>query len=179
MSSIESSERSAASEVVDPAPPVQPPTPPTTTAPPLLSWPETVSRLWAPALLIALGWSFALSTFWQLRYLPLVYDLVLRAEDGGVRSAQAEPRKLAAKLLLAVLVGAGLHILLVLRQIRGKTYKRAPYGYWLAIASVGLPVLCLPVFEYEHAFLAGVSVLMLSAAVAYVGACFARDRQLT
>ncbi|MES1173873.1 MAG: DUF2079 domain-containing protein [Myxococcales bacterium] len=178
MSSIESNAPPKSSEAAaETTPGASPAAPPPAVTP--LSWPETVSRLWAPALLIVLGWSFALSTFWQLRYLPLVYDLVLRAEDGGVRSAQAEPRKLAAKLLLAVLVGAGLHIVVVLRQIRNKTYKRVPYGYWLAIASVGLPVLCLPVFEYEHAFLAGVSVLMLSTAVAYVGACFARDRKLT
>jgi uncharacterized membrane protein len=143
----------------------------------LLPWPETLSRLWAPALLIVTGWSFALSALWQLRYLPQVYDLVLRAEDGGARATHAKSRELAAKLLVVALLGAGLHVAFVFRQIRLKTYRRAPYGYWLAIASVCLPVLFLPVFEYEHAFLAGVSVLVLALAVAYVGASFARDRK--
>ncbi len=149
-----------------------------TQAPKAPPWPQTVSRLWPPALLIATGWCFALSAIWQLCNLRLVFDLVLRAEDGNVRSAQAKPRELAAQLLIAVLLGAGIHIAFILRRIRNGTYKHAPYGYWLAVASVCLPPLFLPVFEYEHAFLAGISILVLASAVAYVGARFARDRNL-
>jgi uncharacterized membrane protein len=141
-----------------------------------LPWPDTLSRLWAPALLVLAGWSFALSTLWQLCFLPLVYDLVLRAEDNGVRIAQAKPREIAAQLFAVAFVGAGLHTLILVRKIRRSTYSGAPYGYWLAVASIGLPVLCLPVFEYEHAFLAGVAVLGLCVAVAYVTARAARDR---
>ena len=147
-------------------------------APKALPWPQTVSRLWPPALLIATGWCFALSAIWQLCNLPLVFDLVLRAEDSNVRSVQAKPRELAAQLLIAALVGAGIHIAFIFGQIRKGTYKHAPYGYWLGVAAVCLPPLFLPVFEYEHAFLAGVSILVLASAVAYVGARFTRDRKL-
>jgi len=70
-----------------------------------LPWPDTLSRLWAPALLVLAGWSFALSTLWQLCFLPLVYDLVLRAEDNGVRIAQAKPREIAAQLFAVAFVG--------------------------------------------------------------------------
>jgi uncharacterized membrane protein len=144
-----------------------------------LPWPQTVSRLWPPALLIATGWCFALSAIWQLCFLPLVFDLVLRAEDGNVRASQAKPRELAAQLLIGALVGASAHIAYVFWRIRKGTYKHAPYGYWLAVASVCLPPLFLPVFEYEHAFLAGVSILVLASALAYVGARLARDRKWT
>jgi uncharacterized membrane protein len=165
-----------ASDASDAPGPSPAPTPNALPARAPLPWPETVSRGWAPAALIAIGWSFALSTVWQLLHLPLVYELVLHAEDGGARVAQAEPRKLVAKFLLFALAGAALHIAFVLRQLRSHTYRHAPYGYVLGAAAVCLPALFLPVFEYEHAFLAGVAVLVLSAAVAYVGARFARDR---
>lgn len=140
------------------------------------TWPETVARGWRPIALIVIGWCFAVSCVWQLGSLPLVYGLVLQPEDGGVRQQQAEPRALVARVLVAALVAAALHAVFVLRQIRTGTYRKPPYFYWLAIASVCLPPLCLPVFEYEHAFLAGVAVLILSAAIAYVGARYARER---
>jgi uncharacterized membrane protein len=140
-------------------------------------WPEVFPLLWRPALLILLGWSFALSAIWQLKHLPLVFDLVLRPEDGSIRASQAEPRLLAARLLGLVLVLAGAHIVVILRGIRNRTFRGVPYGYWLAVASVTLPVLCLPVFEYEHAILAGCSVLVLALAISYVLARFARDRK--
>src|SRR5262249_19303510 len=46
-------------------------------------------------------------------------------------------------------------VLWLLRRIRRGTYRGLPYGYWIAVASVGIPVLLLPVFEYTHPFLAG------------------------
>jgi hypothetical protein len=162
--------------------PSSPPAPSTDTPPEAqrsepVSWPETFNRLWRPALLVVLGWSFAVSAIWQLSHLPLVFDLVLRAQDGSVRSSQAAPRALAAKWLVLALVLAGAHIALILHRIRRSTFRGSPYGYWLPVASVAFPVLCLPVFEYEHAILAGIAVLALSTALAYVGARFARERK--
>jgi uncharacterized membrane protein len=136
------------------------------------------ARLWPPALLVVVGWSFAASAIWQLVHLPLVYGLVLRPTDGGVRALQEAPRKVASLMLAFAMVGAAAHTALILWRVRRGRYRGAPYGYWLPVASVGLPVLLLPLFEYEHPYLAGLAVLGLAAALAHVTGRLARARGL-
>lgn len=142
----------------------------------VLAWVIALLRTWSTIALAGLGWIGVASTVWQLVHRPMLFDLILGAENGAARVAHAAAR---GRLVTWAAAGVGLAVAHwfynALRDRRGERV-RPPYAYTILIAAAGLPALSLPTFEWEHPFFAAFIVLGLALSLGHTAKAIAAAR---